>query len=76
MEEKSNVFIGLYVLNVLISVLNYKKTYGGSVFSIAGIIDNFVVTLLPAALLTGLILLIQRLYKRISKGKNKDDKDQ
>jgi lipoprotein signal peptidase len=62
-------FFGFYALGVIGSVQNYKKQYGMDVFSPIGIFDNFVFNLLPAAIFTGIILLIHKTYLRMS-GKN------
>jgi len=61
------IFIAFYILTVIGSVQNYEKNYGGSVFSFAGIIDNFVFNLVPAAIWTGVAYLVYRGYLKIFK---------
>ena len=67
------VFIPIYILSVIGSVQNYEKDYGGSVFSLAGIVDNFILNILIAGIWTGLIYLIYRLFLKVFK-KNKGTK--
>lgn len=61
------IFIFFYILSVIGSVQNYEKAYGGSIFSLAGIIDNFIFNLIPAAIFTGIAYLIYKGYRRIFK---------
>jgi hypothetical protein len=61
------VFIGFYLFAVLGSVQNYTKQYGMDVLSPIGIIDNFVFNLLPAAIFTGIWILIHKAILKIFK---------
>ncbi len=67
------VFIGIYLLSVIGSVQNYEKQFDGEIFSLIGIFDNFIFNLLPAAIWTGLIFLIYKLFLKVFK-KNKGNK--
>jgi len=67
MKNYKGFFFAFYALAVLGSVQTYKKQYGMEVFSIAGIFDNFVFSLLPAFIFTGIVMLIHKLYRRIFK---------
>jgi lipoprotein signal peptidase len=73
MGKLKYVFIAIYVLSVIGSVQNYEKQFGGEVFSPLGIIDNFVFNLLPAAIWTGVIFLVYKLFLKVFK-KNKGTK--
>lgn len=70
------IFIAFYIFSVIGSVQNYEKTYGGSVFSFAGIIDNFVFNLVPAAIWTGVAYLIYKGYLKIFKRKSGNQGEQ
>jgi hypothetical protein len=59
-------FIGIYVLTVIGSLQNYKKQYGMEVLSPIGIFDNFVFSLVPAFIVTGLVMIIHKTYLRIT----------
>jgi hypothetical protein len=67
------IFIAIYLLSVIGSIQNYKKQFGIEVFSPIGIFDNFIFNLLPAAVWTGLIFLIYKLFLKVFK-KNKGNK--
>ena len=67
MKKYRYFFLGFYAFSVLGSVQTYSKQYGMEVFSLVGIIDNFVVSLLPAAIFTGIVILIHKLYLRLFK---------
>ena len=70
------IFIAFYIFSVIGSVQNYEKTYGGSVFSFAGIIDNFVFNLVPAAIWTGVAYLIYKGYLKNFKRKSGNQGEQ
>ena len=61
------VFIGIYLLSVIGSVQNYEKQFDGEIFSLIGVFDNFIFNLLPAAIWTGLIFLIYKLFLKVFK---------
>jgi hypothetical protein len=63
----SYVFVGIYLFSVLGSVQNYSKQYGMDVLSPIGIFDNFVFSLLPAAIFTGLWVLVHKIILRVLK---------
>ncbi len=63
----SYVFVGIYLFSVLGSVQNYSKQYGMDVLSPIGIFDNFVFNLLPAAIFTGLWVLVHKIILRVLK---------
>jgi hypothetical protein len=65
MKQYKYFFIGFYLLAVLGSVQGYKKQYGMEVLSPIGIFDNFVFSLLPAAIFTAIVMLIHKLYLRL-----------
>ena len=67
------VFIGIYLLSVIGSIQNYEKQFDGEIFSLIGIFDYFIFNLLPAAIWTGLIFLIYKLFLKVFK-KNKGNK--
>ena len=66
-KKYKGFFIAFYLFSVLGSVQTYKKQYGMEIFSVAGIFDNFVFSLLPAFIFTGIVMLIHKLYLRIFK---------
>ena len=72
------VFIGIYLLSVIGSVQNYEKQFDGEIFSLIGVFDNFIFNLLPAAIWTGLIFLIYKLFLKVfkkNKGNNPPQED-
>ena len=54
----------LYAFIVLGSVQTYSATYGGEVFSLAGIIDNFLVPAVLPLIIYGVVLLVRRLINK------------
>jgi hypothetical protein len=59
------VLVLLYAFSVLGSVQNYSATYSGQpVFSLIGIIDNFVITLIPSAIVYAIGAFYFRFFKR------------
>lgn len=69
LQSKPKVFkiilILLYAITVLGSVQNYSATYNGQpVFSLVGIIDNFVFTLIPSAIVYAIGTLCFRFFKK------------
>ncbi len=68
----SYVFVGIYLFSVLGSVQNYSKQYGMDVLSPIGIFDNFVFNLLPAAIFTGLWVLVHKIILRVLKRERED----
>jgi len=67
MKNRKNIFWIVYAITVVSTVLNYRNTYGMSVFSIAGIIDCFIVPLIEAAIITGLITLAFKVFNKLTK---------
>ena len=67
MQNRKNVFWITYAIIVASTVLNYKKQYGASVLSLAGIIDCFAVPFIGAAVVTALISLGFRLFHKFVK---------
>jgi len=65
MKKFRILFWAIYVFGVVGSIQTYQATYGGSVFSFAGIIDNFLVPLIAAAVIVGLVSLVHRTYLKI-----------
>ena len=65
MSPSKIVFLSFYGLGVVSTLLNYHKQYGASPFSLAGIIDCFVVPLILAAVFTGIYKVINKLVKKI-----------
>jgi hypothetical protein len=61
------IFIAIYLLSVIGSIQNYEKQFGEKVFSPFGIFNNFIFNLLPAAIWTGLIYLIYKLFLKVFK---------
>jgi hypothetical protein len=54
----------LYAFIVLGSVQTYSTTYGGEVFSFAGIIDNFLVPAVLPLIIYGIVLLVRKLINK------------
>ena len=67
MKKFKILFWAIYVFGVVGSVQTYQSTYGGPILSFAGIIDNFIVPLIAAALIVGLVSLVDRTYLKIKK---------
>jgi len=65
MKKFRILFWVVYVFGVMGSIQTYQTTYGGSVLSLAGIIDNFIVPLIAAAVIVGLVSLVHRTYLKI-----------
>jgi hypothetical protein len=63
MKIFKGVLIGLYAFIVLGSVQTYSETYNGQeVFSLPGIIDNFLVTAILPLIIYGIGLLIRKFF--------------
>ena len=63
MKIFKGVLLAFYILIVLGSVQNYSATYGGQpVFSLVGIIDNFIVTAILPAIIYGIGLLVRKFF--------------
>lgn len=57
------ILVGLYLFIVLGSVQNYSARYNGQeVFSLVGIIDNFVITAVLPLIIYGIGLLIRKFF--------------
>ena len=55
--------VAIYAFSVLGSVQNYSATYNGQpVFSLVGIIDNFIVTMLLPLIIYGIGLLVRKFF--------------
>ena len=67
MKNRKNIFWIVYAITVVSTLLNYRNTYGMSVFSIAGIIDCFIMPLIGAAIITGLITLAFKVFNKLTK---------
>lgn len=59
--------IGLYAFIVLGSVQTYSSQYNGQeIFSFVGIVDNFIISAIPSAIIYGIGLLIRKIYLKHS----------
>ena len=69
MKRPSNLFFIIFGLGVFGSVTTYSKNYGGSVLSLAGIIDCFAVPALAAAIFSGLVTFGTSIYDKFKSPK-------
>jgi nucleoside recognition membrane protein YjiH len=63
MKIFKGILIVLYLFIVVGSIQNYSANYNGAaVFSLAGIIDNFVITLILPFIIYGIGLLVRKYF--------------
>jgi hypothetical protein len=67
MKNRKYVFGIFYILGIFGTAPSYTKQYGGSIFSLAGIIDCFVVPLIGAAVFTAVVSIGVRIFKKFKK---------
>jgi hypothetical protein len=67
MKNRKYMFGFFYVLGILGTAPSYTKQYGGSIFSLAGIIDCFVVPLIGAAVFTAIVSIGLKILKKLKR---------